>query len=321
MVKRNDIMLLQQFKKNCETSGRKDWTDELQQALDEAMKEGAVIEKLSKMLSSFSAHEAIRQGSLPNLKNSIVTCLDYKDQVFGASCLDMVEDILVTASVCHQRKCFDYICKFYSDDHKEKLKLIWASANQSNKYFNRLFFNIVVSEEDVQKVAFVALMSNRLDNFKILLPAINGKLRHGSVLGYAIMYNKKDLFDYLLTTQWTPKQKSGGGRHESWNSILESCVQSGFWYGFDQVLPKCDLSIDCWRVLWAALEHQNESVGRVYALYSSSDIKEIVKEFDDRGYNKFSEILRERLANEEYQFISNQLCEGSSRNNSKVKKI
>lgn len=236
------------------------------------------------------ASNAIKEGNIQLLRNCFSEFLE--NEISGSwNCRHRAHEFLETAAAANQRECFDFVCELFPDKI-DLANLMWAAAHQSVEEVEELSLDNTAAS--IERAAGVAIHTGRLDNLKVLLPKTKGTIGFLEPLWLSIYYHQKEIFDYLMTTDFVPKTSGDDG----WNDMLEASVTYNFLCVFDEILPHADLSNDgSQSILTIAVRHKNQpAIDKLYPLYSKNHIENIIEKFEGWDEDHSAKILKDRLA-------------------------
>jgi len=216
---------------------------------------------------------------LDAIKNNDVTAFKQEFPDFYANDQQLVQlsnvrnqliYILQECAALQRAEIFDFVLTF-CEEEKEAAPLIWAAGGGSS--IDHLLSD-TIQIKHAQHALLVAIRSGQLNHVKVLLEPAQGRTEVLHPLWLAIYHKKMDIFNYLLTTSWLPKEHVQQWE-QGWNDMLiaaatynvPECVPQLLAHGAD---PKAQNSL----ALQAAGGHEDHIIFDL--LYPVSDLHQAI---------------------------------------------
>jgi len=222
---------------------------------------------------------------LDAIKNNDVTAFKQEFPDFYANDQQLVQlsnvrnqliYILQECAALQRAEIFDSVLTFCDEDQKEAAPLIWAAGGGSN--IDHLLSH-TIQIKHAQHALLVAIQSGQLNHVKVLLEPAQGMAGFLHPLWLAIYHKKMEIFNYLLTTSWLPKEHVQQWE-QGWDDLLiaaatynvPECVPQLLAHGSD---PKAKRGL----AMRFAGGHTDHLVfDLLYPLYPSSSIHEVIED-------------------------------------------
>ena len=151
-------------------------------------------------------------------------------------------DVLQQCAALQRAEIFDFVLTF-CEEEKEAASLIWAAGGGSS--IDHLLSD-TIQIKHAQHALLVAIRSGQLNHVKILLEPAQGMTEVLHPLWLAIYHKKMDIFNYLLTTPWLPKEHVQQWE-QGWDDMLiaaathnvPECVPQLLAHGADPKSKRC----------------------------------------------------------------------------------
>ena len=184
-------------------------------------------------------------------------------------------DVLQECAALQRAEIFDFVLTF-CEEEKEAASLIWAAGGGSS--IDHLLSD-TIQIKHAQHALLVAIRSGQLNHVKILLEPAQGMAGFLHPLWLTIYHKKMDIFNYLLTTPWLPKEPAHPWE-QGWDELLiaaatynvPECVPQLLTHGADPKAKRC-------LAMRFAGGHADHLVfDLLYPLYPPSSIHEVIED-------------------------------------------